>query len=233
MNKSDSISELTKALVKVQSQLGGARLDSSNPFFKSKYASLSAVWDACRKLLADNELAVIQTTSAGNDNNLIIDTTLSHSSGEWITGELPMILPKNDPQGIGSAITYGRRYGLSAIIGICPEDDDAESAMERSINEKKPDSKSKDTVEKNVEAAKEDTNSVDRTASGEPHVTLMKNLEIIGWKANNYRPASVYIQKSYGVGGETFADTLEVLSKEQYAEFSDKVQDMVNKKVKK
>lgn len=129
MKKSESIASLTQALVKVQSQLKGAKADSVNPFFKAKYASLSSVWEACRKLLADNELVVIQTTSVGDEHKLIIDTTLAHSSGEWITGQLPMILNKEDPQGIGQAITYGRRYGLSAIIGICPEDDDAESTV--------------------------------------------------------------------------------------------------------
>jgi len=131
MEKSGTTVELTKALVKVQSQLKGAKQDSVNPFFKSKYADLTSVWDACRALLAENELGIIQTTDVGDNHQLIIETILLHSSGEWIAGRLPMILAKNDPQGIGSAITYGRRYGLSAMVGICPEDDDAESAVER------------------------------------------------------------------------------------------------------
>ncbi len=135
MQKSESIVELTKALIKVQSQLKGAKMDSVNPFYHAKYASLASVWDACRKLLSDNGLAVIQTNSVGEGHKLIIDTILIHSSGEWVCGSLPMILSKDDPQGIGMAITYGRRYGLSAIIGICTEDDDAEPTIDRKPQE--------------------------------------------------------------------------------------------------
>ena len=138
MDKSESIENLAKSLIKVQSKLKGARQDSKNPFFNSKYADLSSVWEACRGLLAENELAVIQTTDIGENHQLVVETILVHSSGEWISGQIPMILAKQDPQGIGSAITYGRRYGLSAIVGICPEDDDAESAMNRPDSSAKP-----------------------------------------------------------------------------------------------
>jgi len=131
MDKSESIKEIAKALKEVQANLKPAVKDSVNPFYKMKYADLGSVWDACRELLAANGLAVTQTTDVGQDNSLIVETTLLHVSGEWITGSMPMILPKQDPQGIGSAITYARRYGLAAIIGICPEDDDAESAIDR------------------------------------------------------------------------------------------------------
>jgi hypothetical protein len=130
MNKSEAIGELSKALTIVQSKLKGAKQDSNNPFFKSKYADLTSVWDACRGLLAANGLSVVQTTDTDTEHRLIVETMLIHSSGEWICGRMPMVLTKNDPQGIGSAITYGRRYGLAAIVGICPEDDDAESAVE-------------------------------------------------------------------------------------------------------
>uniref|UniRef100_A0A6M3LDD5 Putative Erf family protein n=1 Tax=viral metagenome TaxID=1070528 RepID=A0A6M3LDD5_9ZZZZ len=142
MEKSDSISELAKALCIVQGKLEGAKKDSENPFFKSKYADLSSVWEACRKLLSANGLSVVQTNSPSGENTTIIDTTLLHNSGEWISGSLEVPLSKNDPQGLGSAMTYARRYGLSAIVGVCPEDDDAESATQRKQEppktEKKP-----------------------------------------------------------------------------------------------
>ena len=132
MEKSDTIGELAKALAAVQGKLAGAKKDSENPFFKSKYADLSSVWDSCRKLLADNGLAVVQTCSAGYGREVIrVDTILVHTSGEWISGQLDITPSKNDPQGIGSALTYARRYGLSAIVGVCQEDDDAESSMSR------------------------------------------------------------------------------------------------------
>jgi len=132
MQKSDTIGELAKALCEVQKKLEGAKKDASNPFFKSSYATLASVWGASRDLLSTNGLSVVQTFSTGYENDkLIIETTLLHSSGEWISGSLLMKPVKEDPQGFGSAITYGRRYALAAIVGISPEDDDAEAATER------------------------------------------------------------------------------------------------------
>ena len=131
MIKSDSISELAKALCIVQGKLEGSKKDSVNPFYKSRYSTLSSVWDACRQLLTENGLAVVQTNSPSSENTTTVDTTLLHNSGEWIGGSMTVPLSKNDPQGVGSAITYSRRYGLSAILGISPEDDDAEGATIR------------------------------------------------------------------------------------------------------
>lgn len=124
MQKSETIGKLSKALTAVQSQLKPALKDSDNPFFKSKYADLNAVWDSSRELLAKNGLAVIQGNSVGMDNTVIVETILSHESGEWIQSELCLPLAKHDPQGVGSAVTYGRRYGLAAIVGIVSDVDD-------------------------------------------------------------------------------------------------------------
>ena len=133
--QSDEIGALAEALAKVQGEIETATRDSENPFYKSKYADLASIWDACRKQLAKNQLAVIQTTQNNNgiDGTIILVTTLAHSSGQWIRGFLKIRPIKNDPQGIGSAITYARRYALSAIVGVAPkdEDDDAENAMNR------------------------------------------------------------------------------------------------------
>ena len=141
MEKSDSTKELATALCIVQGKLTGAKKDSENPYFKSKYADLASVWDACRNLLSENGLSVIQTNSPSGETTMILDTTLLHNSGEWIGGSLEVPLSKSDPQGLGSAMTYARRYALAAIIGICPEDDDAEAATKRDV---KP-AESKDT----------------------------------------------------------------------------------------
>ena len=130
MEKSDTTGELAKALAIVQSKLEGTKKDGTNPFFKMSYATLASVWDACREPLTSNGLSVVQTFSP-HDENLTVDTTLLHSSGEWISGSLTLHLTKNDPQGAGSAITYGRRYSLAAIVGLSPEDDDAEGATKR------------------------------------------------------------------------------------------------------
>ena len=127
MNKSESINELAAALAKAQSEMKGAVKDSNNPFFKSKYADLSSVWDACRAPLTKNGISVVQMPSAAEDV-ITVDTTLLHSSGQWISSSLYARPSKNDPQGIGSCITYLRRYSLSAMVGIAPEDDDGNAA---------------------------------------------------------------------------------------------------------
>lgn len=124
MQKSESIGKLSKALTAVQSQIKPALKDAANPFYKSTYADLNSVWGAARDLLAKNGLSVIQGNSVGIDNTVIVETILAHESGEWIQSELALPLSKSDPQGVGSAVTYGRRYGLAAIVGIVADADD-------------------------------------------------------------------------------------------------------------
>ncbi len=131
MNKSESIIELAKALSKAQGEMKTAKKDNTNPFFKSTYADLASVWDVCRKPLSDSGLAVSQITK-NDDKGIVLETILMHSSGEWLSGEMSIFSLKNEPQAIGSAITYARRYALSAILGIAADDDDAEDAMARS-----------------------------------------------------------------------------------------------------
>jgi hypothetical protein len=130
MNKSESIVNLAKAMVLVQSEIKGAVKDAANPFYKSKYANLESVWEACRLPLTKNGFSVIQTTEGGADGEFLI-TTLLHSSGEWMEGRYRLTPVKNDPQAVGSALTYARRYSLAAMVGVVQCDDDAESAMDR------------------------------------------------------------------------------------------------------
>lgn len=128
--QSEKIAELAAALSKAQSSITGALKDSSNPFFKSKYADLASCWDACRQQLTDNGLSVIQTTDVVNDI-VVVRTTLAHASGEWISGILPVRAKDDGPQAQGSGITYARRYALAAIVGLAQIDDDAEAAQGR------------------------------------------------------------------------------------------------------
>jgi len=131
MNQSENINELISAMAKAQGEIGPALKDSINPHFKSRYADLNSVWNACRSALSKNGLAVIQTTCS-RDNSLFLETMLAHSSGQWIRAQLPVVTHKNDAQGIGTALTYMRRYGLAAIVGVAPdEDDDGETAVGR------------------------------------------------------------------------------------------------------
>lgn len=127
--QSEQINELVKALAKAQSEIKGAKMDSKNPYFKSDYADLTSTWEACKGPLTQNGIALMQTVDARETGPVLV-TTLAHTSGQWIKSYLPLTIMKNDPQGVGSAITYARRYALAAMVGICPLDDDAEAAME-------------------------------------------------------------------------------------------------------
>ena len=132
--QSDSIGALAAALSKAQADITGALKDSSNPFFKSKYADLASCWDACRKQLAANNLAVIQTIYVHwESGQTMLATTLVHSSGEWIRSDLPVLAKDLSPQAQGSGITYARRYALAAIVGLAQMDDDAEAAQGRAF----------------------------------------------------------------------------------------------------
>src|SRR5690348_4957445 len=113
MKTSDSIKEISTALAKAQAVMAGAKKDATNPHYKSKYADLASVWEACRKPLADNGIAVVQMTDVSERDEIIVETRLTHTSGEWIEGRLALPVSKADAQGFGSALTYARRYGLS------------------------------------------------------------------------------------------------------------------------
>lgn len=119
MQKSDSIKNLAEALVKFQSKVEFVTKDSTNPFFKSKYASLEAVISGTRVELTECGLSFSQFPSFEG-----LTTILMHTSGEWIAVDAKMIIKDQTPQGQGSAITYMRRYALSSILGIATEDDD-------------------------------------------------------------------------------------------------------------
>ena len=128
--RSPSIAKLAEALSKAQGSMKGAVKDSTNPHFRSKYADLESVWGACRDALRENALSVAQLAApATQAGHIAVETVLMHSSGEWLSGVLELPVTKYDPQGVGSAWTYARRYALAAIVGVAPvEDDDANTA---------------------------------------------------------------------------------------------------------
>ena len=130
MIQSDAIEALAVALCKAQAVMEGASKGKVNPAFRSKYADLASVWEACRGPLADNGLAVVQSASA-EGAAVTVTTLLVHSSGQWVKDSLTMVAKDASPQAVGSAITYGRRYALAAFVGVSPEDDDGEAAQGR------------------------------------------------------------------------------------------------------
>lgn len=124
MNKSENIAALAKALSQFQGEIKNPNNTADNPFFKSKYAPLNDILNIVRPILSKHGLSVTQAPS-GDGEHITIVTTLIHSSGEWIEFEpLTLKADKVTAQGAGSAITYGRRYALSAVLGISSEDDD-------------------------------------------------------------------------------------------------------------
>lgn len=120
MEKSESITELAKALTKFQSAVKAVKRNGVNPHFKSNYATLEDIIEAVRQPLADNGLAFSQLP-AGEDE---LATVLMHTSGEFIRSTAKMRLSANTAQGQGSAMTYMRRYALSSLLGLATEDDD-------------------------------------------------------------------------------------------------------------
>jgi hypothetical protein len=129
MSHSAEINHLAKALAAAQSSLSPAAKDAVNPHFRNHYASLGSVWDAAREVLGANGLSVVQTYAPNDGSRLDLVTTLLHESGQWISGTISMVPAKADPQGIGSAATYARRYSLASILGIvADEDDDGQKA---------------------------------------------------------------------------------------------------------
>lgn len=130
MTRSESIIKLAEALAKTQAVMEGATKDATNPHFKSKYADLAAVWDACREPLSKHGLSILQPVSAEGPK-VTVRTILLHTSGEFLEEALTLTAAQDTPQAIGSVITYGRRYGLSSMVGIAPEDDDGEAASKK------------------------------------------------------------------------------------------------------
>jgi hypothetical protein len=134
MNKSESIKNIAGALVKFQASVSKVGKESSNPFFKSKYASLANILDTIQKPLSECGLAISQFP----DENALTTIILHADSGEWMESSYVMPVAKqNDPQAMGSAMTYARRYALGSILNLnIDDDDDGEKAMGRQIPKK-------------------------------------------------------------------------------------------------
>ncbi|MBQ2263243.1 MAG: ERF family protein [Loktanella sp.] len=133
-------STIGAALAAAQMQMGRALKSANNPHFKSKYADLASVMEACMPALNNAGIAVIQPTT-DEEAGRYVETILIHgASGETLKCRVPLIVGKNDMQGYGSAVTYARRYGLMSMAGIAPEDDDGNAAAKAApVAEKQPD----------------------------------------------------------------------------------------------
>jgi len=138
MKTSESIIKIAPALLVAQRKIGGAIKGSTNPFFKSSYADLGSVMEACKDALNDAEIAILQPIGS-DELGVYVETVLLHSSGEFISDKM-RIAPKSEtnPQDQGSAISYARRYSLQSMCFIPAEDDDGEKATRSVRNDAKP-----------------------------------------------------------------------------------------------
>jgi hypothetical protein len=127
---SEQLNELAAALAKAQAQMHAADADAVAQVERDgstqtyRYATLASVWNAARKPLTKNGLALLQTCEPGNRGELRLTTTLLHESGQWVSGTEVVPISAPTPQSFGSALTYARRYGLAAMVGLCVNEDD-------------------------------------------------------------------------------------------------------------
>ena len=136
MNKSESIKEIATALAKAQAEIENASKTSNNPHFKSKYADLAEVLNTVRPVMAANGISIVQMPSF-EGGIASVETVMMHNSGEWLSNTASAPVTKQDAQGVGSCITYLRRYSMAAFCGIAQEDDDGNGASGKT--ETKPD----------------------------------------------------------------------------------------------
>lgn len=131
MFRSENITKIAPALLAAQKLMGAAIKGSKNQYFKSSYADLGAVLEACKELLNQHGVVILQPHGR-DDLGTYVETLLLHESGEFVASLTPVIFSKEgDPQAQGSAITYARRYGLQSLLSMPAEDDDGEKAMTR------------------------------------------------------------------------------------------------------
>lgn len=135
------MSDAIKALVKAQGEMGAVIKNAANPHLKSKYADLGSVLDACADALHKNGFAIVQPCGK-DDQGQFVETILAHESGTQLASRVYLVIGKSDMQGVGSAITYARRYGLLGMTGLAPEDDDGEATkaprQERAARQEQP-----------------------------------------------------------------------------------------------
>lgn len=134
MTETTTTGKLAEALAKAQAKLSNVQRDRENPFFKSKYATLGAILEAVRGPLSENGIAVVQSPSTRLEDGTLfaaITTTLMHASGESVSSTLEAPVSKDDVQGVGSALTYLRRYSLQSMTGVAADEDDDGHAAAR------------------------------------------------------------------------------------------------------
>jgi hypothetical protein len=162
-DKTTKHATIAAALAAAQAAMGRAAKSANNLHFKSKYADLASVMDACMPALNANGIAVTQPVKR-EDGEIVLYTILHHADSDQTLddGGLPLIVNKRDMQGLGSALTYARRYGLMAMAGISADDDDGNAAAKAA-----PPAQTKPPVKMTAEQFQQINDLIERTVSDE------------------------------------------------------------------
>lgn len=132
METTQTITKVATALLAAQKEMGSAKKGAVNPFFKSKYADLGSVMEACKDALNNHGISVLQPIGITENGGEYVETILLHESGEYLVSKMKLAVAKAaDPQSQGKAISYARRYALQSMVFIPAEDDDAQSATRK------------------------------------------------------------------------------------------------------
>lgn len=176
---SEKFDLVTKSLMLAKKEMGSVvKKDSKNPFHKSTYASLGVHLELSESVLDKHGLLMMQTINRINDQDILISTLYHVESSQWLKSYLPLPNPKNDSQGLGSSITYMRRYSINAMLGLNAEDDDGEKSTKRN-NDNIPSDKSNDKLtEKPQEKLQEKVMSIKSSEKiSKQEVIRLENLE--------------------------------------------------------
>ena len=174
--QSENIGDLVSALAKAQLEMESAPFDKVNPHFKSRYASYDAVREACRIPLAKNSLTITHHMDLNEGRRLLV-TQLSHASGQWMRSYVAIPQEKETPQSMGSAITYSKRYALSAFLAIGSDEDDDGEEAERTYRES---AKLSPSQAKEIESLCEDSDVLNRI------LKTYKATNLLGINASEY-----------------------------------------------
>lgn len=186
MLKSESIAALAAALAKAQAEIENASKSSVNPHFKSKYADLAEVINTVRPVFSSHGLSITQMPSF--DGGIAhVETLLMHSSGEWISSTASAPVSKQDAQGVGSAITYLRRYSLAAVAGVAQEDDDANSAVGKPVKQAEKPALDEKTTSEAMAAVAQIQASPDLKTLGEVWADIPANIKPLVAQAKDKR----------------------------------------------
>ncbi len=120
---------ISAALLECQKTIANAPKDETNPHFRNKYATLESVLESVKPIANKNKLVIVQSCGKDSEGHFL-KTTLIHESGELIDSQVYLVLDKQNMQGLGSAITYARRYSLAGLFAIGQADDDGNAASQ-------------------------------------------------------------------------------------------------------